>query len=287
VSASAEARPGIIDCHTHVGRAGEHVAGPFRDDLRRSWGDLWDVDLDEHLEAMDPGARAVVLAFDAPDIGIVVPNDYVAAYVAQHPDRLIGFASLDPKRPGAPDLLREAVEQLGLRGLKLGPIYQHFHPHDTECFDLLEAADDLGVPVIWHQGTTFVRDAPLDVARPARRDRVATRFPDLPMWIAHLGHPWCEETVVTVRKHPRLFTDISAVHPRPMQFYFALMSAVEYGVADRLLFGSDYPFVTPADAIDGLLSVNDFARDAGLPSIPDEVLRGIFERDSLALLSLD
>ena len=66
------------------------------------------------------------------------------------------------------------------------------------------------------------------------------------MVIAHLGHPWIAETLVLIRKHRHLYSDISALYYRPWQFYNALVLAMEYGVLDRLLFGTDYPFTTPA-----------------------------------------
>ena len=87
----------IVDCHTHVGLAGQHVGGSIHEDLMRTWGrPLWNVTLEEHWAAMQGVDRAIVLAFDAPRIGAVVPNEYVAEYVAHHPEKLIGFASVDP-----------------------------------------------------------------------------------------------------------------------------------------------------------------------------------------------
>lgn len=277
----------IIDCHTHVGLAGEHVGGELMADLMRCWGrQLWHVPLEQHWAAVQAVDRAVVLAFDAPAVGAQVPNEYVAAYVGAHPERLIGFASVDPVRPRAPYLLEEAVRRLGLRGLKLGPIYQHFDPNSSECYALLEAADALRIPVLWHQGTTFVRDAPLIWARPVLLDEVARRFPDLRMWVAHLGHPWCDELVATIRKHPHMYADMSALHPRPLQFYFALVSAVEYGVADKVLFGTDYPFTTVEDSIAGLRGINRVAAGTSMPRVPEEVIEGIIHRDTLSLIGL-
>jgi predicted TIM-barrel fold metal-dependent hydrolase len=216
----------------------------------------------------------------------VVPNDYVAAYVTRHPEKLIGFASVDPNRPHAPLELERAVRQLGLRGLKIAPIYQHFDPQSAEAYELYEAADALHIPVLWHQGTTFVRDAPLIHARPVLLDEIACRFPNLIMWIAHLGHPWCDELIAVIRKHPNLYADMSALHPRPLQFYFAMVSAVEYGVAHKIFFGTDYPFTTLEGSLAGLRTINRVAEGTGLPRVPDEVIEGIIHRDTLALLGL-
>ena len=75
---------------------------------------------------------------------------------------------------------------------------------------------------LWHQGTTFVHDAPLIHARPVLLDEIARRFPTLKMWIAHLGHPWCDELISVIHKHPNLYADMSALTPRPLQFYFGM-----------------------------------------------------------------
>ena len=277
----------IIDCHTHIGRAGRHVGGAILEDLMRSWGKpLWDVPLEQHWEAMQGVERAIVLAFEAPRIGVVVPNDYVADYVAQHPEKLIGFASVDPNHPHAPYELERAVNQLGLKGLKIAPIYQHFDPSSTAAYALYEAAHALGLPILWHQGTTFVRDAPLIHARPILLDAIARRFPELTMWVAHLGHPWCDELVSVIRKHPNMYADMSALHPRPMQFYLAMVSVVEYGVADKILFGTDYPFTTLEASLAGLRNINRVAAGTGMPRISEEVIEGIIQRDTLSLLGI-
>lgn len=276
-----------VDCHTHLGMAGLHISGAAMDDLVRAWGTpVWNVKPDEHWRAMSGVQKAIVVAFDAPAVGIEVPNEYVAEYIARAPEKLIGFASVDPNRPRAPEMLEAAVQELGLRGLKVAPIYQHFHPHSRECLELLEVADALRIPVLWHQGTTFIRDAPLEVSQPVLLDAVARRFPELPMCIAHLGHPWCEETVVTIRKHPNLYADISALQSRPLQYYLALMTAVEYRVTHKLLFGSDFPFSSVDDTIRGLRRVNRVAEGTALPKVEDEVIEGIIGRPSLRLLGL-
>jgi predicted TIM-barrel fold metal-dependent hydrolase len=279
----------MIDCHTHVGEQGVHLGGAFMDDARRAWGpDLQlGTTLEAHWAAMQAVDRAIVIAFAAPTVGFVVPNEYVSSYVSEHPDKLIGFASVDPNDADAPAELRSAVQRLGLKGLKLGPIYQRFdHLSDRAC-DVYAVAQELGLPVIWHQGTTFVRDAPLALARPMALDDVARLFPRLKIVIAHLGHPWIEEAMATIRKHPSLFADISALESRPWQYYNGIVAALEYGVSDKLLFGSDYPFSTPERSAAGLRSINSLVDGTNLPRVPDAVIDGILERDSLHVLGLD
>ena len=109
----------IIDGHTHIG-AREHFSPTFVAEMVRAWGEIrWpEDDLGAHREAVATVGRAIVVAMDAPAVGMVVPNEYVSDYVATQPDKLIGFASVDPNRPDAFDRLTYAVEELGLRGLK-------------------------------------------------------------------------------------------------------------------------------------------------------------------------
>lgn len=274
------------DCHTHVGED-RHLFGEFRSGMERSWPEVsWAGTTEQHWAAMSGVERAVVLAFDAPAVGYVVPNEYVAEYVAQHPDRLVGFASVDPNREDWRTRLNDAVDDLSLAGLKVAPIYQHFDPVGEKGMALFREAERLGLPVLCHQGTTFVRDAPLRYARPWLLDEVATACPDLTLWIAHLGHPWCEETMAVIRKHPRLFADVSALHTRPVQLYLALRAAVEYRVADKLLLGSDFPFATLDETVTALRAVNDVVAGSAWPPIPEDVVEGIIERDGLEVVGL-
>ena len=277
----------IVDCHTHVGERA-HFSGEFLADMERAWGPGANParSLEEHWETVAAVDRAIVLAFAAPRIGFEVPNSYVAAYVAEHPEKLIGFASVDAAEPDAVAKLERAVAD-GLRGLKLAPTYQGFDPLSPAALAICEAAEDLGLPIIWHQGTTFVRSAELRWALPLQIDQVALRFPRLRIVIAHMGHPWIDDALVVVRKHPNVFADISALHPRPWQLYNGLVSALEYGVTDKLLFGSDWPFVGLAETFTGLRDVNQFTVGTALPRIPDEVIEGIIARPTLALLGLE
>lgn len=256
-------------------------------DAARAWGPDYSParTLEQHWRAVADVDHAIVLAFAAPAIGFDVPNEYVAEYVAAHPRELTGFASVDPGRPGAVDELERAVDS-GLRGLKLAPTYQGFDPLDRAAFDVYEAAEAMRLPVIWHQGTTFVREAQLRYALPIQIDAIAIRFPELRIVIAHMGHPWIDEALVVVRKHPHLFADVSALHSRPWQLYNALVSACEYRIADRLLFGTDWPFGTVAETLAGLRGINRPTEGTGLPRVPEETIERIVHQPTLQLLGL-
>jgi predicted TIM-barrel fold metal-dependent hydrolase len=127
----------------------------------------------------------------------------------------------------------------------------------------------------------------LVVANPVLLQPAALDFPRLRMIIAHMGHPWIGETLALIRKHPHLYTDISALYYRPWQFYNALVLAMEYGVLHKVLFGSDYPVTTPASTMDALGKVNEVTRGTGLPRIPEGKLEEMIHRDTLRLIGID
>jgi predicted TIM-barrel fold metal-dependent hydrolase len=279
----------IVDCHTHVGEP-SHFSKDFIADARTASGDPKQkiaVNLAEHWKAMELTDRVIVLGFRAHHVGYVVPNEYVADYVKQHPEKLVGFCSVDPNDDDAVEQLEYSILKLGLRGLKLGPIYQNVHPSDEKIRRLFKRAEELEIPILIHQGTTFCCNVSLEFANPILLQPIALEFPRLRMVIAHLGHPWIAETIVLIRKHANLFADISALHYRPWQFYNALLLAHEYGVMHKLFLGSDYPFTTPAATLEGLRKVNDFAKGSSMPQVPTGQVEDLINRDTLRVLGIE
>ena len=227
------------------------------------------------LEATRNCDRVIVFGLRAPFAGIDVPQQLIADFVREHPDRFTGWCSVDPNDADCVEQLVYNVETLGLRGLKLGSIYQNFDPADPKHVPLFRKAEQLGIPVILHQGTSFVREGPLKYANPILLEDIAVACPDLRMIISHMGHPWETECVVLIRKHPNLYANVSALHYRPLRHYFAFMTALEYGVEHKLIFGSDFPSATPEQVIAGLWKVNDVAKQASLPLFPEEAIHRI------------
>lgn len=277
----------MFDCHTHV-FGPDHVSGPFLAAVKRAWGADREVIAlpEDNWECVKETAGAIVLAFDAAATGIQVPNEYVAAYVSRHPSRLFGFASVDPNNIDAPRLLEDAIVNLKLSGLKLGPMYQNFYPDQKRYFDLYAKANELHIPILWHQGTSFVPEGFLDASRPAALDPIARAFPSLKMVIAHMGHPWIEECIAVVRKNPNMYMDLSALGSRPWQFYNAMVLAAEYGVTHKILFGSDFPFFTTRQTVESLREINKLAEGTGMPRISEQTIEDIIHRRTPELLGL-
>ncbi len=278
----------IVDVHTHVGEYPGHMSEEFAEQARGAWADVrLGGTLDEHYAgALDGVDRAVVLAFNAPAAGFVVPNDYVASYVARDPKRLIGFGAVDPASATAIDELERMKGDLGLVGCKLGPIYQDVDPLGPEFLRVCGALERLELPLLIHQGTTFARAGSLLQARPVLLDEIALRFPELHIVIAHMGHPWCSEAIAVVRRHPHVYADVSALVSRRWLLYQALVEAIEYRVEHKLLFGTDFPFFTARQTIEGLRSVTGEAFGPHLPVIDPDVVEEIIHRPSLELLGI-
>jgi predicted TIM-barrel fold metal-dependent hydrolase len=127
----------------------------------------------------------------------------------------------------------------------------------------------------------------MQFARPSLLDEVARELPQLKIVIAHMGYPWIEECVVLLGKHSNVFADISSLLHRPWQAYNALLSAYQYGVMDKLLFGSDFPHTGAAQAIQALYRINQLVTGTNLPTIPRQFLASIVERDTLNLLGME
>lgn len=293
----------IVDVHAHTPRYRSAPSAPTNASdvaaMRPDRLNLTEYTWDDFLEAMAPVDRAICLNIAAPppsdphrstgffmDAARTV-NDETAAFVRAHPDKFIGFLSVHPRDPAILDEIERAVKDLGLRGIKLGPNYQNFDPLGEDASRLYQRAQELRLPILFHQGTSPVRFADLDFAHPRHMDRVAMAFPDLKIILAHLGHPWQVDCFAVIRKHPNVYADISAQFYRPWSYYNAMRLATEWGVLHKILFGSDYPAATPEETIVGARRVNEPIVGTHLPRVPDEAMEEIIHRDSLALMGLD
>lgn len=281
----------IIDVHTHAWRYPDHFTDDFREQGRHAKGG-GDLDLTVTLEAYDASGgskadRVVVFGGKARLAGLWVDDSYVAEFVAQDPERLIGFLSVDPTQDGWQAEMEHGHQQLGMKGIKLLSMYAGFYPHDESLDPLWRYASEHRLPVLLHTGTTFVAQAPLDCTLPRHLDPVAARYPDVRIIMAHIGHPYSGEAVVVARKHRNVFTDLSAIHYRPFQCYNTLMLVQEYGIWHKVLFGTDYPFTTVDASIDGLYGLNRMLDGTALPRLDEAQIQACIERDTLDLLRLE
>ncbi len=214
-------------------------------------------------------------------------NDATAALVARAPKKVIGFMSVLPDEPDVLDEMERAYGDLQLRGIKLGPNYQNFDPLGENARRVYSRAQEMKLPILFHQGTGYASYAPIRYAHPLLMDEIAILFPELRIVMAHVGHPWLVDCLVVIRKHPNVYADISGLCCRLWSFYNGMRLACEWSVINKLLFGSDYPAITPQETIDGFHHLDHFIRQHHLPEVPMELIEGIIHRNSLELLGLD
>ncbi len=277
----------IIDVHTHAWEVPGHMEQGFLDELQAARPGVKleiHVEFADYMRAMEPCNRAICFGLRGLLTGLHVPNEYSAAFAARAPQKLIGFMSLDPTEPSWLDDFEHGRVDLKLKGVKLGPMYAGFDPTDPMLDVLYSCCVKYNLPILFHMGTSFVRFGPLEFSRPILIDAVARRFPDLKIIIAHLGHPWEGETIAVIRKHPNVYADVSALHYRPWQFYHSMMLAQEYGTLHKIVFGSDYPFTTPAASLEGIRNLNRFCAGTALPHVSEQAIEEMIHRDAIALL---
>lgn len=278
-----------LDLHTRLWTSTDQFGPSVAEQMRRRKIDPWEdhtADPDEHQQAMKPVDGAVLLGFESKLLGGSIPHEQVANYVKRDPDRLFGFAGIDPKSHTGPTQSLDQAIALGLVGVTVNPAAAGFHPTDTRAMSLFEACQHHRMPVLFESGTVMAREARMEFARPALLDEVIREFPDLKIILGTFGDPWVDEGVALLAKHPNVYADISGLTARPWQLFNALLVAHQLGTMEQVLFGSNFPYVLPEHAIKTIYSVNTLTQGTQLPSVPREQLRSVVERDTVSVLGL-
>jgi predicted TIM-barrel fold metal-dependent hydrolase len=231
------------------------LALPYFDSLRRWLGPgrlEGQVPLAATLQAMDKGGVRVgfVSAWWGPQ-GPLIANDEVAAFVGEHPNRLIGIASVDLARPlAAVRELRRSIRQLGFRGLRVLPWLWNLPPDDRRYYPLYAECVELDVPFCLQVGHT----GPLCPSEPGRPipylDHVALEFPELRIVAGHIGYPWTAEMISLATKYPNVYIDTSAYKCR--RYPAELVEYLHGHGRKKVLFGTNYPMLTAEECLSGL-----------------------------------
>jgi uncharacterized protein len=267
----------IVDCHVNIWED-RHLTPLFREQMARirPGGMGLKADAEAIHAAMRDVDRAIVFTLRYGDSAGVEGHDLTTAEaVRRYPDKLTGFAYADPRRPDCIELLRHATTKLGLVGVKYGPIYNGVPLSDPRMTPIYEHCVANDLPLTMHMGTTFARNAPVDLGRAIHVEPIALRYPDLKIILAHMGHPWHEDAIVVVRKQPNVYAEISAIYYRPWQFWNVMIAAQEYLVTDKIFFGTDFPFSTVGESLAGIRAVNRVVEGTGLPRVSSEVIEQI------------
>jgi hypothetical protein len=277
----------IVDCHTHIWASAEQLGRGGQEFIwRQSGRESLGAGPADHAQAAKCVDKSFVLGYRSRDLGADVPNEFIAEYVSRNADKMIGIACVDPAESDALDQAEALLKCHEFRGLTLSPAMQNFHPADSRAMRIYELASRRKVPVFFCQSTHFQATGRMEYARPSLLDEVAREFPEMPMVISSLGHPWIEEGIALIGKHPRVYGDISGLVHRPWQAYNALVLAHQFNVMDKVLFGSDFPYCTAAEAIKCVYRMHEVTQGTNLPSVPRESLRSMVERDTLSSLGI-
>jgi predicted TIM-barrel fold metal-dependent hydrolase len=279
-----------LDVHTHVEQDGHGCFALDRELLDAS-AEYFRADQDrtptvaaiaEHYRARN--MAAVIFTVDAP-AGTGHPSlssEEIADAAAEFPDVLIPFGSVDPHAgKAAVARARRLVTEHGVRGFKFHPSLQAFEPNDTAFYPLYEAVTELGVPALFHTGQTGIgaglpggHGIKLRYSAPMLLDDVAADFPDLTIVMAHPSVPWQDEAISIATHKANVYIDLSGWSPK----YFPpqLVKAANTMLRNKVLFGSDFPVITP----DRWLA--DFAK----LEIKDEVRPLILKDNAVRMLGL-
>ena len=258
----------VVDCHTHI----------------RSVS-MQNLDASEHLAAAEVADKCIVLAtVDGPADQV---NKDLSEYVARYENKMVGFAFINPLTEGlSVRNLKSSTEKLGLKGIVLYCSQTAFHPAHTEAMQLYESAQELHLPVFFHN-TPVGPGGFLEYARPFLLDEVARTFPDLKIIVGGMGFPFYEQTLCLLAKHHNVYADLSVRPGNFWQIYNIVVSAYEQGVMDKLLFGSAFPAARAQDCMEALLGFNKLLAGANLPTVPRSTIQSVIERDTLKLLGIE
>ena len=250
---------------------------PFFESLRR-WSrqdEFPEVPLSWTIGTMDQAgvALGLVAAWWGPQ-GALIDNDEVAAFVREHPDRLVGIGSVDLTRPmDAVRELRRCVRQLGFRGLRIVPWLWGLPPDDRRYYPLYAECIELDIPFCLQVGHT----GPLLTSETGRPipylEHVALEFPELRIVAGHIGAPWTQEILSLATKCSNLYIDTSAY--KATRYPADFVEFMRGRGARKVMFGTNYPMLTAAACLEGVdaLGLNAEAREAFLSGNARRVFR--------------
>lgn len=245
----------VIDMHTFPGFFEEICQDPKKIEFRREQYFLykqhvWPLSL--FITQLDAAGidKAVISAEDVTTRAgaEIVSNEEVRSLVDRYPDRLIGFAGVDPKRPDAAEVLEKAFTELRLSGLKLSPAMQYFMPNDPVMKPVYELCLKYNKPILFEAGMTWVKNSPSKYSNPLNFEETAIEYPDLRMCLGHFGWPWTRETAMLILKYPNLYADTALLYfDSPKQFFETTFNDqlgeywIDRMLFDKVMFGSTYP----------------------------------------------
>lgn len=263
----------IIDSHMHIGQE-ELLTSDMVEFLKQK--NIWD----DIRQKISPEGVITNLDRCGVDRGVIFPltfmppngawqklNDMTASYLQKYPERLIGYAIINPDniQDSLGELNRCRVE-LGFKGLKIHPSLQECFCNSEALFPIYQYCQDYNLPILFHTGASLPSHSD-KFSHPILLDDVAVKFPALKIIVAHMGRPYYQDTALLLRKHKNVYADICANEGRVggtllLENALTWIKIYADGVK-RLLFSSDYPVFDP---LIGLNALNTIRLERTLPN---------------------
>ncbi|TVT18791.1 amidohydrolase family protein [Amycolatopsis acidiphila] len=280
-----------IDVHTHVHRSARATSATESDEAMASMAKYFKTGAKSYtvdeLAAFYRTQNMAAVTFtvdvkDAPSRPDQPGNEEIAERAHANSDVLIPFASVDPAR--GKEGVRQArrlIEEYGVRGFKFHPTAQAFQPDDRSAYPLYEVIQEAGLPALFHTGQTGAGAGQrgggglrLRYSNPIHLDDVAADFPDLTIIMAHPSFPWQEEAISVALHKPLVHIDLSGWSPK----YFppVLVQYANTLLKDKVLFGTDFPMLTP----------ERWLADLAKTEIRDEVKPRLLKDNAVRVLGL-
>lgn len=241
----------VTDCHIHI-QPVEMFKPAALEVMKRARGSYDDVleycrnpkALLGYLDSIGV-ERAVLINYVAPEVMGFTPdvNTWVSDYCKENPKRLIPCGSIHPRHTRDVERDMQELVRLGIRLIKIHPPHQLLFPNDylngvRELEIIYSMAQNAGIPVMFHTGTSIFPNARNKYGDPIYLDDVAVDFPKLTILMAHGGRPlWMNTAFFLLRRHRNIYLDISGIPPKSLLEYFPRLEEI----ADRTLFGTDFP----------------------------------------------
>ena len=294
----------MIDGHTHM----------LQGQQRRRVEDIKEINLSELFDKMDEIGIGKIVTLTQEEMRVskrwLGSNEITIDLQEKFPERVVGIIGGEPldekDRFNAKRLkeFRSAVLNHGIKGMCFTPPYGHFYANDKRAYPFYEAAVELDAVIYFHHaggvggGGGRAYQAPLKYARPILLDDVVIDFPDLRIHVEHMAYPWTEELFAIMKHAPNVYTDIDELFSRPTVLAWYLAMAKEYGVIDRVIWGSDYDVVDGWGTVPGYFrkvqnettwvkrDLNKVLEKSGWPTLSNEEVNGILEGNVRKLLRL-
>ena len=237
----------VVDVHLHASSiAAWGSQWPFVEAFAANNG-FYDTCNDEGV--MQPDLVEAFLDRSGVDVALLLPelsplttyyvdNEWIIRFCAES-KRLLPCANLNPHLTN--DLggeLRRLIVDHGIRAVKLAPTYQHFHANDPSLYPLYAVAQEAGVPVHVHTGTSVFPQAKIKYGDPLLLDEVAVDFPRLKLVIVHSGRGfWYDQAFFLGQQHEHVYLEIAGLPPKKLLEYFPKLERLSH----KFIFGSDWP----------------------------------------------